>query len=228
MSLADIFWISTVTAIISTSPSAQMKIWDVVAHSVQLWQGSLSGKGIVSAVRGPPAADPQDPSNAGTTTCGGVSMSHLLLSCHGKDFQCRSYSGSLDDTWKPLHGEQSISEQEFGITWNGWDPKGQPRGAREGCGDRWFPLQKRTLWRGLCWRVSFSRGRDVSQGCRGVRAKGYAHKPQRAMATIPQCLEIGSCRPTSSIQESSTIMHIPELLALSPGQQGWLSSRKFH
>lgn len=174
------------------------------------------------------AKTPKTPAIQAPGPVEGVCMSHLLLSCHGKDFQCRSYSGSLDYTWKPLLGEQSISEQEFEITWNGWDPKWQLRGAGEGCGDRWFPLWKSTVRRGICQRVSSSRGRGVGQGCRGVRAKGYAQKPQRAMAAIPQCLEIGSCRPASSIQESSTIMHIPELLALSPEQQGWLSSRKFH
>lgn len=124
-------------------------------------------------------------------------MSHLLLSCHGKDSQCRSCSSSLDYTWKPLHGEQSISEQEFEITWNGWDPKRQPKGAREGCGGRWLLLQKGT-WRGLCQRVSSSKreGRGSRlQG--GETTRGYVHGPHKATAAILWCEEGGNCRTAS-------------------------------
>lgn len=101
-----------------------------------------------------------------------VSMSHLLLSCHGKDSQSQSCSSSLDYTWKSLYGEQSISQQEFEITWNGWDPKWQSRRARGGCRGRWFLLKKETPREGNAKGCLLLRGRSVGQGCRWVRAPG--------------------------------------------------------
>lgn len=99
MSLADIFSISTVTALISTSPSAQTKIWVVLAQCAAL-PGFIVREGDCLCCGGASCsrAQREHPAIQAPRPVEGVSMSHLLLSCHGKDFQCRSYSGSLDYT----------------------------------------------------------------------------------------------------------------------------------
>lgn len=176
--------------------------------SVQLWQGSLSGRGIVSAVRGPPAAEPKG--NTSNPAPGPVQGSVCHTCCPA--VTAKTCSARVTPVHWITHESSAWRAKHF---WAGvWNNMKWLRPKRTAKGRLWrqmvFPMDKHSV---VCCRVFSSRGRDVGQGCRGWGLRGVLTKLR------------GPWLPLPSAWRSCSLFHPGKLHSnahpRAPGPQPW-------